>query len=132
MRICCKKILELSYTISDTMSIIRSKYLGNHFRDNSDNEASNKTINKLIQFSSLEPNPEDCMKNGIEEEDTIFMVKAPFAGHITILHHITKIGGIRRARNKTILALIGTSEETYPALTDEKTLFKPFELKTLS
>ena len=112
------------------MPLFRSNNWRNFFHDNPENKASNETIDTLMELFGQDTSLDDCLSNGIEEQNTIFMTKAPFSGDIAFLHHVSKIGGTRTSRDKKIFALVGVGDSCYPAQLTKEALFEPFESKT--
>ena len=114
------------------MSTNRANNWENHFREHPENEASNQTIDELMQLFNQDATVEACLINAVEEKNTVFMVKTPLSGGITFIHHITKLGGTRSSKEKKIFALVGTAESAYPAQSTKEILFDTFETKTPS
>ena len=95
----------------------------NHFKDRPSNELSNKTMPALLESFANSKSLDDCLTSALEEQDTVFMAKAPISGHIMFLHHFTKIGGTRTMPTARIFVLIGTEESAFPAQINRESLF---------
>ena len=111
------------------MPIILADNWENYFKDNPLNEESNKKMQQLFELFGANKTPEQCLKAAIDEQDTVFMAKAPISNHIIFLHHLTKIGGTRITPTEHLFAHVGTSSTAYPGHVSEASLFTPHDFQ---
>ena len=114
------------------MLIILSNNWEKHFRDNPENGLSNRTMDVPMDLFDQYTSLENYLSNGIEDQNTVFMVKAPFSGHTTFIHHISKIGGRRTFLEEKVFTLVGTNDSSFPAQTTKEAFFESFDVKTPS
>ena len=107
------------------MPIMLANNWENFFKDNPTNEDSNKTMVALFELFGAPKNPAKCLQAAIEEQDTVFIAKAPVSNHIMFIHHFTKIGGTRTNPTKHLFAHVGTGNPSYPGHVTEASLFTP-------
>ena len=67
----------------------------------------------------------ECLQAALDEQDTVFMAKAPISNHIIFIHHVTKIGGTRTNPTEHLFAHVGTGGIAYPGHVTEDSLFSP-------
>ena len=79
------------------MPITQSNNWENHFRDNPENEVSNRTSDALMRNFHQDVSVDDYLANGIEEQDTVLIMKALYSSHVTFIYHISKLSGMRMA-----------------------------------
>ena len=107
------------------MPIMLANNWENFFKYNLINEESNKTIVALFELFDAPKTPAECLQAAIEEQDTVFIAKAPVSNHIIFFHHVTKIGGTRTNPTKHLFAHVGTGSLAYPGHVTEASLFTP-------
>ena len=98
----------------------------NHFRDNPTNEVNNKTMVQLMESFGAGIPTADCLVKATEEQDMVFMAKAPVSNHILFLHHFTKIGGMRINPATKSFAIEGFGAQRYPTQGDHEPMFSPY------
>ena len=108
------------------MPIMLANNWENFFKDNPINEDSNKTMAALFELFGAPKTPAECLQAAIEEQDTVFIAKAPVSNHIIFLHHVTKIGGTRTNPTEHVFAHVGTGSLAYPGHVTEASLFTPY------
>ena len=109
------------------MPIILANNWENFFKENPLNEESNRTMQQLFELFGANQNFAQCLESAINEQDTVFMAKAPISNHIIFLHHLTKVGGTRITPTKHLFAHVGTGSIAYPGHVTEASLFTPHD-----